>query len=286
MPLLAQKKYTGKFVFTPQWTAHAQFAGYYVAQEKGFYKAEGLDVDIVHPSVSETAMHRIQEAESHATTLPLCLAMEIMDKGVPLVNILQTSMNNSTVIVSRRGKNPLTQKGARVGIWHAGFGQVAICMSRKEHLNYQWIQFTSNFDLFRVEFYSKYKHYNRKGASLSRPNLINQIFKATAPNKVWLGDMTYIPTKEGTLYLAVNIDVFSRKIVGWSMSSRMQDKLVRDCFLQACGKEHPQPGLIVHTDQGSQYTSSRYQSTLRQVGAQSSMSRKGNPYDNAMMESF
>ena len=70
------------------------------------------------------------------------------------------------------------------------------------------------------------------------------------------------------------------------MSSRMQDKLVRDCFLQACGKEHPQPGLIVHTDQGSQYTSSRYQSTLRQVGAQSSMSRKGNPYDNAMMESF
>ena len=148
MPLLAQKKYTGTFVFTPQWTAHAQFAGYYVAQEKGFYKAEGLDVDIVHPSVSETAMHRIQEAESHATTLPLCLAMEIMDKGVPLVNILQTSMNNSTVIVSRRGKNPLTQKGARVGIWHAGFGQVAICMSRKEHLNYQWIQFTSNFDLF------------------------------------------------------------------------------------------------------------------------------------------
>ena len=98
--------------------------------------------------------------------------------------------------------------------------------------------------------------------------------------------MTYIPTKEGTLYLAVNIDVFSRKIVGWSMSSRMQDKLVIDCFLQACGKEHPQTGLIVHTDQGSQYTSSRYQSTLRQVGAQSSMSRKGNPYDNAMMESF
>lgn len=64
MPLLAQKKYTGKFVFTPQWTAHAQFAGYYVAQEKGFYKAEGLDVDIVHPSVSETAMHRILEAEN------------------------------------------------------------------------------------------------------------------------------------------------------------------------------------------------------------------------------
>lgn len=62
----------------------------------------------------------------------------------------------------------------------------------------------------------KYKHYNRKGPSLSRSNLIHQIIKATAPNKVWLGDMTYIPTKEGTLYLPVNIDIFSRKIVGWS----------------------------------------------------------------------
>jgi putative transposase len=95
----------------------------------------------------------------------------------------------------------------------------------------------------------KNKYYNRKESSLSRPNLINQTFKATAPNKVWLGDMTYIPTKEGTLYLAVNIDVFSRKIVGWSMSSRMQDKLVIDCFLQASGKEQSQSGLIVHTDQ-------------------------------------
>ena len=132
----------------------------------------------------------------------------------------------------------------------------------------------------------KYKHYNRKRASLSRPNLINQVFKATAPNIVWLGDMTYVPTKEWTLYLAINIDVFSRKIVGWSMFSRMKDKLVIDCFLQAYGKEHPQPDLIVHTDQGSEYTSSLDQSTLRQVGAKSSMSRKGNPYDNAMMESF
>lgn len=98
----------------------------------------------------------------------------------------------------------------------------------------------------------KYKHSNRKGASLSRSTLINQIFKAIAPNKVWLRDITYIPTKEGTLYLAVNIDVFSRKIVGWLISSRMQDKLVMHCFLQACGKVHPHPGLIAHTDQGSQ----------------------------------
>ena len=107
------------FIFTPQWTAQAQFAGYYVAQEKGFYKEAGLDVEIVHPSVSQSAMDRMRRRESHATTLQLCQAMEIIDGGIPLVNILQTSMNNAMVIASRWGQDPLTQKGARVGVWSA-----------------------------------------------------------------------------------------------------------------------------------------------------------------------
>ena len=147
LPITAQQT-SNKFVFTPQWTAHAQFAGYYVAKEKGFYKQAGIDVDIVHPSVSQTAMNRLQNRESQATTLQLCQAMEIIDNGIPLVNILQTSMNNGTVIVSRRDKDPLTQRGARVGMWHAGFSQIPICMSIKEKLNYKWIRFTSNVDLF------------------------------------------------------------------------------------------------------------------------------------------
>ena len=147
LPIAAQQT-SNKFVFTPQWTAHAQFAGYYVAKEKGFYKQAGIDVDIVHPSVSQTAMNRLQNRESQATTLQLCQAMEIIDNGIPLVNILQTSMNNGTVIVSRRDKDPLTQRGARVGMWHAGFSQIPICMSIKEKLNYKWIRFTSNVDLF------------------------------------------------------------------------------------------------------------------------------------------
>ena len=147
LPIAAQNA-ANKFIFTPQWTAHAQFAGYYVAKEKGFYKQAGLDVDIIHPSVSQTAMNRLQNRESQATTLQLCQAMEIIDKGISLVNILQTSMNNGTVIVSRRDKDPLTQRGARVGMWHAGFSQVPICMSHKEKLNYKWIRFTSNVDLF------------------------------------------------------------------------------------------------------------------------------------------
>ena len=147
LPIAAQQA-NNKFVFTPQWTAHSQFAGYYVAKEKGFYKQAGIDVDIIHPSVSQTAENRLRSRESQATTLQLCQAMEIIDNGIPLVNILQTSMNNGTVIVSRRDKDPLTQRGARVGMWHAGFSQIPICMSRKENLNYKWIRFTSNVDLF------------------------------------------------------------------------------------------------------------------------------------------
>ena len=78
LPIAAQRT-SNKFVFTPQWTAHAQFAGYYVAKEKGFYKQAGIDVDIVHPSVSQTAMNRLQNRESQATTLQLCQAMELID---------------------------------------------------------------------------------------------------------------------------------------------------------------------------------------------------------------
>ena len=135
-------------VFTPQWTAQAQFAGYYVAQEKGFYKDAGVNVKIVHPTVTQPAMSRLYNNDCQATTLQLCQAMEIVDEGVPLVNILQTSMNNAMVIVSARNKDPLTQKGERVGVWSVGFGQLAMCMSQKEGLDYQWVRFSQNINLF------------------------------------------------------------------------------------------------------------------------------------------
>ncbi len=148
MLCLNESKAQERFIFTPQWTAQAQFAGFYVAYEKGFYKEAGVDVEIIHPTVTQSAMNRVRKNESHATTLQLCQAMEIMDNGIPLVNILQTSMNNGLVIVSRRDKDPLTQKGARVGIWSIGFGQMAICMSQKENLNYDWVPFANNVNLF------------------------------------------------------------------------------------------------------------------------------------------
>ena len=135
-------------VFTPQWTAQAQFAGYYVAEAKGFYREAGVKVKIEHPSATQPAMSRLRKNECQATTLQLCQAMEIIDDGIPLVNILQTSMNNAMVIVSARDKDPLTQKGARVGIWSVGFGQLAICMSIKDHLNYEWVRFAQNVNLF------------------------------------------------------------------------------------------------------------------------------------------
>ena len=122
-------------VFTPHWTAQAQFAGFYVAEAKGFYREAGVKVRIEHPSVTQPAMSRLRNNECQATTLQLCQAMEIIDDGISLVNILQTSMNNAMVIVSARGKDPLKQKGARVGIWSVGFGQLAICMSIKDHLD-------------------------------------------------------------------------------------------------------------------------------------------------------
>ena len=137
-----------EIVFTPQWTAQAQFAGYYVAQEKGFFKQAGVKVKIVHPSVTQSALNRMLNNESQATTLQLCQALEVVDMGGELVNILQTSMNNAMVIVSARDKNPLTQKGERVGIWSAGFGQIAYCMSFKEGLDYNWVPFATNVSLF------------------------------------------------------------------------------------------------------------------------------------------
>ena len=138
----------GTIVFTPQWTAQAQFAGYYVAEARGFYRDAGVNVKIEHPSSTQPAMTRLRNNTCQATTLQLCQALEIIDGGIPLVNILQTSMNNAMVIVSARGKDPLTQKGARVGIWKAGFGQLAICMSIKEKLDYEWIRFAQNVNLF------------------------------------------------------------------------------------------------------------------------------------------
>ncbi|MED5250604.1 MAG: IS3 family transposase [Pseudomonadota bacterium] len=118
------------------------------------------------------------------------------------------------------------------------------------------------------------------------PNLLEQNFTASAPNQKWVGDITYLATGEGWLYLAVLIDLYSRKVVGWAMSERMTADLVCDALQMALWRRKMPKGVIVHSDRGSQYCSTRYQSLLTRHKLTCSMSAKGNCYDNACAESF
>lgn len=118
------------------------------------------------------------------------------------------------------------------------------------------------------------------------PNLLEREFNVTTPNSVYVGDITYIPTREGWLYLAVVIDLCSRAVVGWSMDSRMKADLVNDAMLMAIWKRKPAKGLIFHSDRGSQYASDSYRKTLKTHGVKASMSKKGDCWDNAVAESF
>lgn len=117
-------------------------------------------------------------------------------------------------------------------------------------------------------------------------NLLEQNFTASRPGEIWVTDITYIPTAEGWLYLAGIRDIFNGEIVGYSMSERMTKELVCKALFRAVVAKRPAPGLIHHSDRGSQYCSHNYQKLLKQFKMQPSMSRKGNCYDNAPMESF
>jgi len=118
------------------------------------------------------------------------------------------------------------------------------------------------------------------------PNRLNRRFEAERPNQAWLADITYIPTREGWLYLATMLDLHSRRIVGWSMSKSLKRQLVIDALLMAIWQRKPDKGLLHHSDRGSQYCSQEYQNILKKHGIACSMSGKGDCWDNAPMESF
>jgi transposase InsO family protein len=118
------------------------------------------------------------------------------------------------------------------------------------------------------------------------PNVLDREFTATTPNEKWVMDLTYIPTGEGWLYLALVVDLFSRRIVGWAMEATMTSRLVVDALSLAVGRRGTVAGLIAHSDRGSQYASEHYQRRLREERITCSMSRRGNCWDNAAMESF
>jgi putative transposase len=118
------------------------------------------------------------------------------------------------------------------------------------------------------------------------PNILERDFTATEPNTKWVGEVTYIPTTQGWLYLAVILDLYSRAVVGWSMSASCDENLVENALQMALGRRRPKVGLLHQSDRGCQYTSRAYRHRLEQAGMVVSMSRKGNCWDNAAMESF
>ncbi|WP_233750439.1 MULTISPECIES: IS3 family transposase [Arcobacteraceae] len=139
----------------------------------------------------------------------------------------------------------------------------------------------------KVNIKRRYKNTTDSNHNLPiAPNILNRDFYASNPNEKYVGDITYIPTGEGWLYLATVIDLYSRKVVGWSIDDSMKVSLVNDALDMAIKHRNPPKGLIWHTDRGSQYASYSHKDLLQKYGIIQSMSRKGNCWDNAVAESF
>ena len=133
----------------------------------------------------------------------------------------------------------------------------------------------------------RYHHTTRRDpAARPAPDLVDRSFEAAGPNQLWVADITYIPTHAGFLYLAVVLDVWSRKIVGWAMSSRLTTQIVLDALDMALEQRAPAAGVIHHSDQGCQYTSIGFGGRCREAGVRPSMGSVGDCFDNAMCESF
>ena len=137
-----------RFVFTTSWKAQAQFAGYYVAQEQGFYRQAGLEVEIQHPTLTSSALARLKSQACDAAMFSLMSALDFISQGFPLVNIFQDSMNSSQLLISRRDNDPLKMKGRKVAIFNPDPNYLAYVVSKKERLNYQIIRCTSHINLF------------------------------------------------------------------------------------------------------------------------------------------
>ena len=130
----------------------------------------------------------------------------------------------------------------------------------------------------------RFDHYRRNTKPAPAENLLNRQFDPGRPNQAWAGDITYIPTRQGWLYLAIVVDLFSRRVIGWATSPVADTRLALEASELAFATRQPAAGVIMHTDQGCQYTSDLYVAHLRRHGAVQSMSRKGNCWDNAVVE--
>lgn len=189
------------------------------------------------------------------------------DNETLLKHILKIHGESNETYGSYRMTRALNKKGIR-----CGKNRVAKIM-RKNHI------FCRTRRKYKATTYSKHSY-------PVAPNLLSQDFTVAKPNAIWVGDITYIGTDEGWLYLASVVDLFNRKVVGWAMDSVMPTKLTKSALNMATGRRNPSAGLIFHSDRGVQYASYEYQEHLRQHKMIQSMSAKGDCYDNACAESF
>ncbi|MEO0078190.1 MAG: IS3 family transposase [candidate division WOR-3 bacterium] len=184
-----------------------------------------------------------------------------------LMFIREVYEQNHRVYGSRRIHAELQRRGIRCSL-----NRVARLMRRHHIVAVQHRQYRPTTD---------------SGHSLPvAPNRLGREFRVARPGQVLVADITYIPTDEGWLYLATELDLWSHRIVGWALSSRLVQQLVLDALAMAVGRRRPEPGAIHHSDRGVQYACGAFQRALRRSGMVPSMSRKGDPYDNAVAESF
>lgn len=184
-----------------------------------------------------------------------------------MIEIKAAHKRNRETYGPERLQNDLAERGIQVGVHR-------IKRIRKEHG-------------IHCKQVKKFKATTNSDHSLPvADNLLDQNFTTEAPNRVWVTDITYIPTAEGWLYLAGHKDLFTGEVVGYAMSERMTKSLVSQSLFRAVSAKRPAAGLIHHSDRGSQYCALEFQKLLKQFGMKASMSRRGNCYDNAPIESF
>ena len=173
------------------------------------------------------------------------------------------------------------------------------CTYGSLRIRHYWLRKGSAYSRYRISRLMKKGHLvpirvlkwhpqttRQRFGARTAPNLLNQDFAASWPNEKWVGDITYIDTAEGWLYLASLLDLYSRRVVGWAMADRMDTELVEKAWTMAVMHRRPPAQLLHHTDRGSQYTSDIYLNLLEKAYCRVSNSRTGNCYDNAVMESF
>lgn len=138
-----------EIVFTPQWTAQAQFAGFYVAEANGYYREAGLNVRIQHPSASNSCINRLKDGKSQIITLQLLSALKFINEGIPLINVMQMMQNNTQMIVSHTPLKSIKDlKGKKVGCWKAGFSELAYIMDKQYNVGIEWVPFISHVNLY------------------------------------------------------------------------------------------------------------------------------------------